>query len=351
MSRSICHIANDADEGKRLDVVLYENAIYPSRSSAQQAISSNDVLVNGQKRHKNYSVSNGDNIICTLKDEPGSEVIGEDIDLDIRYFDDDLIVLSKQPGLLTHPTQEYRESTLVNALIHRFGRDGLCNVQGDHDRLGIVHRLDADTSGLMLAARNDVAGEILMEDIRSKSIDRRYIALVHGIISADTGMIDAPIARNPSNRKAMAVIDSDRSRDAITTFKVLQRFEQGKDDNGYTLVECKLFTGRTHQIRLHMQYIRHPVVGDPLYVKHKPRSGSADFGLNRQFLHSYRLSLDHPTKNFEMSFQDNLEQDLIDVLNRLNTRDSTITDYGEEIDVVEQTSCNISDKFDTSVGN
>ena len=272
MARSVLHSATADDEGKRIDVVIANAGLYKSRSAAQSAIDEGRVLVFGKLVSKKHKVSEGDAIICELDEVSEIEpILGEPIDLDIRYEDEDIIVLSKQAALITHPNDDHRSGTLVNALIHRYGHDGLCNVQGSDERLGIVHRLDADTSGLMLAAKTDDAGEYLMDEIRLRNVDRRYVALVHGIINPDSGLIDAPIARNPADRKSMAVIDNTSARDAITTFKVLERFDASQGDDGYTLVECKLYTGRTHQIRVHMQYIKHPIVGDPVYTSYTAR--------------------------------------------------------------------------------
>ena len=199
---------------------------------------------------------------------------------------------------------------MVNALIHRYGASGLCDVQGESDRLGIVHRLDGDTSGLMLAARTDLAGRLLMEAIGRKDVDRRYLALVHGVVAPETGLVDAPIERCPSDRTRMSVGDGPSSRDAMTTFTVLDRFEGCGASDGYTLLECKLYTGRTHRIRVHMQYIKHPIVGDATYNAHGPKDARSQLGLSRQFLHSYKLGFAHPVTNEEMSFSDGLPDDL-----------------------------------------
>jgi 23S rRNA pseudouridine1911/1915/1917 synthase len=188
-----------------------------------------------------------------------------------------------------------------------------------------------DTTGLMLAAKTDEAGAALMEAIQDRAVDRRYLALVHGVISHDTGMIDAPIARHPKDRTRMAIRDVDSARDAVTTFRVLERFEAGPRDNGYTLVDCKLFTGRTHQIRVHMEYVKHPLVGDPLYVASRPKSDSDNLGLRRQFLHSFMLSFDHPVTGELLSFADNLPDDLQEVLDGIAERSAEITAAGREV--------------------
>lgn len=321
MARSVCHVATALDEGMRLDALLASLGLYSSRSAAVRAIEQGRVLVGGTPVQKKHAVAAGEAIVCELDEEQTDlPVVAEDIPLDIRYEDDALIVLSKQAGLVCHPSPDHASGTLVNALLAHCGADHLCNVQGEDDRLGIVHRLDGDTSGLMLAAKTDEAGEALMEAIRLRSVDRHYLALVHGVMAPDTGMIDAPIARDATERTRMAVRDAPSAREAITTFEVIERFEPSDTDNGYTLLDCKLFTGRTHQIRVHMQYAKHPIVGDPLYRASAPRAAGASLGLDRQFLHSYRLRFEHPITGEEMSFIDGLPEDLQGVLDVLAPR-------------------------------
>ena len=245
MSRSLCHIATTEDAGNRLDALCAARGLYASRSAAARAIEEGRVFVNGATVSKKHAVAAGDTIVYEVDDEPESVVVyGEPIDLDIRFEDEDMLVLSKQIGLVCHPSVDHAHGTLVNALIWHCGEENLCNVQGEEaDRLGIVHRLDRDTSGLMLAAKTDEAGCELMAQIQDRAVDRHYIALVHGIIAHDTGMIDAPIARSADERCRMAVRDTPSAREAITTFRVLERFEAGPKDDGYSLIECKLFTG------------------------------------------------------------------------------------------------------------
>ncbi len=331
MTRSVCHVATTADDGRRIDVVLSDAQIYKSRSAAAKAIDLGHVYVFGNVVSKSEKVSAGDVIVCELEDESIFELAPEPIDLDIRYDDDDVIVLSKQAGLITHPNDDFQSGTLVNALLWHFGAENLCNVQGEDDRPGIVHRLDGDTSGLMLAAKTDDAGQFLMSEIALKNVNRRYIALVHGIISPDTGMIDAPIERCKKDRTKMAVGDGASSRDAITTFSVLERFEEAKGDVGYTLVECKLYTGRTHQIRVHMQYIKHPIVGDQTYTSGAPKSLNASLGLTRQFLHSHEISFTHPKNGEVLHFIDMLPADLQDALDQIKDRSLGRTEYGKSV--------------------
>lgn len=321
MGRSVCNVAGREHAGMRVDAFCAELSLYPSRSSAAKAAGEGKVLVNGDAAQKSRTLSIGDVVVCELPDgETETSLRGEPIPLDVRYEDDDIVVISKQPGLICHPANEHRDGTLVNALIHRYGASGLCDVQGESDRLGIVHRLDGDTSGLMLAARTNVAGRLLMEAIARKDVDRRYLALVHGIVAPDTGLVDAPIERCPSDRTRMSVGDGPSSRDATTTFAVLDRFEGDGASDGYTLLECKLYTGRTHQIRVHMQYIKHPVVGDATYNAHGPKDARSQLGLSRQFLHSYKLGFAHPVTDEEMSFTDGLPDDLARALESISDR-------------------------------
>lgn len=321
MARSVSISVDGPQEGMRLDALLNQRGLYASRSRAVRALEQGRVFVNGAAGAKNHRVSAGELIVCELDEEQTPiQVLGEPIELDVRYEDEGMLVLSKPAGMLTHPSEDHRTGTLVNALVHRYGREGLCNVQGDDDRPGIVHRLDGDTSGLMLAAKTDEVGRILMDDIALKSVDRRYLALVHGNVSADSGMVDAPIARNPKNRLRMGVFDTPSAREAMTTFTCLARFAPGLHDHGFSLLECKLYTGRTHQIRVHMAYIAHPIVGDQTYTSHAPKDPRASLGLDRQFLHSHRLALAHPLSGEPLSFEDRLPGDLSAALRSLEDR-------------------------------
>lgn len=329
MARALCYIATSEDEGKRLDALAAEKGFYKSRNATAQAIEAGKVLVGGVAVQKRHAVASGEAIVYE-PDEERSETLltGEAIDLDIRFEDESLLVISKQAGLVCHPSADHLDGTLVNALIYHCGAENLCDVQGEKDRLGIVHRLDCDTTGLMLAAKTDEAGAKLMADIKDRVVDRRYLALVEGIIPHQTGMIDAPIARDPKERTRMKVREGSSSRDSITTFEVIERFEALTHDDGYTLIECKLFTGRTHQIRVHMNYIAHPCVGDRVYG-----SGieQRQLGLGRQFLHSYRIGFAHPVTGEQMGFSDGLPDDLHEVYTGLMKRPSQITELGNAL--------------------
>lgn len=327
MTMEIFHKVTADESGSRLDIVLGALPEFRSRSAAAKAIERGEVTVNGFLPSKKLTLSEGDEICFELFEPESWELDAYELELDVRYEDEGMLVISKPAGLVCHPSPGHYGGTLVNALIAHCGTDHLANMQGE-DRLGIVHRLDMDTSGLMLAAKTDEYGYILQDGIRTRNIDRRYLCLVHGYIAKDTGYIDAPIARHPKIRLKMAVSDSMQARSAVTTFTVLERFDAGRYDDGFTLVECKLFSGRTHQIRVHMSYIKHCVVGDPMYGS---GSEKANLGLTRQFLHSWHLKLKHPITDKEMEFTDSLPEDLFDVLLGLSDRSLGRTAAGEEI--------------------
>ena len=318
--------------GQRIDRFLSGEDTGLSRSALQALVADGHVLCNGRLVAKSLKLKAGDTIVLEIPDAKPIEAVPQDIPLEIVYEDEHLLVVNKPKGMVVHPAPGNPDGTLVNALVHHCGAANLCNVQGEEaDRLGIVHRLDRDTSGLMLAAKTDEAGRELMAQIQDRAVDRHYIALVHGIMAHDTGMIDAPIARSADERCRMAVRDVPSAREAITTFRVLERFEAGPKDDGYSLIECKLFTGRTHQIRVHMQYTRHPIVGDPVYNAHGPRDARAQLGLRRQFLHSYSIAFEHPTTGEPMAFADNLPRDLQEALDSLAARSLGKTEAGREV--------------------
>ena len=282
--------------GMRLDAFMAAEGLYPTRSAAAKCIAEGCAALNGRIARKSATVAAGDVLEYETYDDPHAPVLeAVEIPLDIRYEDEYLMVISKQAGLVCHPSDGHFGDTLVNALIAHCGREHLCDVQGEQDRLGIVHRLDKDTSGLMLCAKTNEVGLALMEDI----------------------LVDAPIARGDRDRLRMKVSDRDNARPSITTFEVKRRFEPGKNDDGYTLIDCKLYTGRTHQIRVHMEYIKHPCVGDPVYGWQK----KDNLGLDRQFLHSYRLSFTHPITGERLEFEDSLPQDLQEVIDELEVRE------------------------------
>ncbi len=256
-----------------------------TRSKIQNLIKTKNILVNGKEIKNSYLVQTGDEIDITIISN-NLDIKGEDIKLDIVYEDDDILVINKPSGMVVHPAPGNTSGTLVNALMNYSTK--LSSVNKEF-RPGIVHRIDKDTSGLLLVAKNDKAHLFLEEELKKHNVVRTYVALVHGVIKHDTGDIDAPIGRDKNDRKKMAVT-SVNSKEAITHFRVIDRY---KDT---TLIECKLETGRTHQIRVHMKYIGYPIVNDPTYSRDK---NIDNFG---QMLHAKSISFIHPTTKEKMSF-------------------------------------------------
>jgi len=314
------------EAGKRIDTFLGQTEQLASRSAAARLVEGGFVRVNGSLVSKRHIIRAGETITVDVPPAVGCGLEPEDIPLDIRFEDDHMIVLSKQAGLVVHPAHGNWSGTLVHALLaHSSGTLG--TLQGE-ERPGIVHRLDKETSGLLMIAKNDRVQAALSEAIRIRAIDRRYVALVHGYVAPDSGLIDAPIGRDQRDRKRMAVVESSSARQSVTTFKVLERFMAGVHDDGYTLLECKLYTGRTHQIRVHMAYIDHPVVGDQMYGQRRLKK---DRRLQRQFLHACRLEFDHPVTGEHLVFSDPLPEDLRHVLSEIEPDSMGRTELGEEV--------------------
>lgn len=278
-------IIDENNIGQRIDKYLTDNTEY-TRSKIQKMIDNGNILVNGKEVKSSYILKEDDNIEINDYIEE-TDIIPENIPLDIYYEDEDLIVVNKPSGMVVHPAPGNYTGTLVNALMYHTNNLSTVNTS---IRPGIVHRIDADTSGLLLVAKNDTAHNLLAEAIAKKEVVREYIALVEGVIIEDTATIDAPIGRDKSNRKKMAVT-SENSKDAITHIRVLERY------NSSTLIRCKLETGRTHQIRVHLNYIGHPVVNDPVYGYKKLID--KDFG---QMLHAEKLGFVHPRTKEYMEF-------------------------------------------------
>lgn len=266
-----------------------------SRSKIQKLIDENKILVNGKSINSSYKVNTGDSITINDSLDFNIDILPEKIDLDIAYEDEYLMVINKKSGMVVHPAPGNYTGTLVNALL---GRHDLSN---NGIRPGIVHRLDKDTSGLMLVAKTDKVHELLSEMIKNRDVKRTYVALVEGTFNHETGTIDAPIGRDKKIREKMAVT-SENSKEAITDFEVVCRYSK------CTLVECHLRTGRTHQIRVHMAYIGHPIVNDPLYGK---RINNNDFG---QLLHSKKIEFDHPITNKHLVFESNPPKEFYDLV-------------------------------------
>ena len=284
---------------ERLDAFLTNNTEF-SRSKLTKLIKDGQVLVNGAKVKPGYALKENDEIEINYEEEE-IKAVAEDLNLDIVYEDEDVIVVNKANGVVVHPAPGNYTGTLVNGLLYHF--KNLSSVNGEL-RPGIVHRIDADTTGLLMVAKNDKAHEKLAKQLEEKTTHRKYYALVWGVIKNDTGTIDAPIGRDPKDRKKMAVVDNN-SKDAVTHFKVLERYKNA------TLIELKLETGRTHQIRVHMKYIGHPVVNDAIYSNRKL------FDETGQCLHAKELGFVHPTTNKYMEFDSKLPECFINIKEKL----------------------------------
>ena len=275
-----------------------------SRSKIQKLIKQEKVLVNGKAVSSSYSVKIGDHILVDDNLDFSISVDAEDIPLDIVYEDNYLLVVNKESGMVVHPAPGNYTGTLVNALLYKFS---LSNK--DAIRPGIVHRIDKDTSGVLVVAKDDKTHELLSDMIKEKKVERIYTALVDGIIPHETGTIDAPIGRDTLDRQKMKVTDIN-SKDAITHFRVLKRF----NNSNQTLIECKLETGRTHQIRVHMAYIGYPIYNDPIYGKRKQ---TTEFG---QFLHSKKISFVHPITNELIEREVDLPKEFQEYLDEINVQ-------------------------------
>ncbi|MBC1564271.1 RluA family pseudouridine synthase [Listeria booriae] len=270
---------------ERLDKALAE-LLGITRSAVQTLLKDDAILVNGETSKPNYKCQTGDEITYVVREAEEIDVLAEDIPLDIYYEDADVLVVNKPQGMVVHPSAGHTTGTLVNALL--FHCKDLSGINGKI-RPGIVHRIDKDTSGLLMVAKNDKAHESLAEQLYDKTSDREYIALVHGVIKHQKGTIDAPIGRSKEDRQKMGVINE--GKESRTHFEVLERYK------GYTLIKCRLETGRTHQIRVHLKYIGHPLAGDPKYGVKNTLVGEG------QFLHAAELGFTHPTTGERMHFE------------------------------------------------
>jgi 23S rRNA pseudouridine1911/1915/1917 synthase len=291
------------DEGSRLDTFLSGCPEVRSRSNAQALIESGAVTVNGAIKAKNHRLRLGDVIEYQIPAEPPETVEPENIPLTVIYEDDDLIVIDKPAGMVVHPAAGNFSGTLVNALLAHTRLASL----GSPLRPGIVHRLDKGTSGLLVAAKTDDAYLSLVEQLRKRQVNREYLALVEGGFADVAGRIEAPIRRHPKDRKMMAV-GGHEAKEAVTNFKVLAAAA------GLTLLQINLETGRTHQIRVHMKFIKHPIVGDPVYGR---PAAARKFGIDRPWLHARRLSFKHPRDGRELEFNSAVPAELSEVLTRI----------------------------------
>ena len=306
------YIVNDEDVfvGERIDKFLSEQNEEFTRSYIQKLIEEENVLVNGNIVKASYKIKAGDNITVNADDVDELEVVAENIPLDIVYEDKDIIVINKEKGMVVHPGNGNYTGTLVNSLMYTH-KDKLSAINGTV-RPGIVHRIDKDTSGVIVVAKTDKAHKILSDAFKVHNITRKYIAIVKGIVDKDNLKIDLPIGRSSVDRIKMAVTEKN-SRNAVTYIKVLERFVK----SGYTLVEATLETGRTHQIRVHMSYIGHPLLGDEVYSK-----GKNEFGVHGQVLHAKTLGFVHPTTNEYIEFNKEEPEEFKNILNELRLKEN-----------------------------
>ena len=293
-----------AEGGTRIDAWLSANVPDLTRNAAQRLLTEGMVLVNGKPPKKNYKISAGDAVIVTIPDIAEVPLVPQNIPLDIVFEDEDVVVVNKPRGMVVHPAPGHPDGTLVNALMYHCG-DSLSGVGGEK-RPGIVHRIDKDTSGLLIVAKNDAAHLALSAQLSDRSLSRVYRAVVVGNLKQDSGTVDAPIGRHPNDRKKMAVTHQN-SRNAVTHWSVLERYR------GYTHVRCKLETGRTHQIRVHMAHIGHPLLGDEVYGHAK----LPEKGLVGQCLHAKELQFIHPRTGEAVHLDTELPDYFKEVLTRL----------------------------------
>ena len=284
------------ETGERLDKYLSEELDF-SRATIQKMITEEVVLVNDLKTKANYKIKDGDVVTYEELPEVSIDILPVNLPINIVYEDEDIIIINKDTGMVVHPAHGHYDDTLVNALL--FHIKDLSMINGVK-RPGIVHRIDKDTSGLLMIAKNDVAHQSLVNQLQEKTVERRYMTLVHGVIPHEFGKINAPIGRDPKDRKKMTAIFG--GKEAVTHFKVVERFEE------FTLLECRLETGRTHQIRAHLKYIGYPVVGDPMYGRRKV------IGKDGQFLHAKTLGFDHPRTNEYIEFDSELPKFFTDFM-------------------------------------
>lgn len=297
------YIVKKEDENKRIDKLIAEVYKDISRMTIQRLINDGKLKINNKNVKVSYKVSEGDSIEFDLQEPEEIDIKAQDIPLNVIYEDEDIIVINKEKGMVVHPGNGRTEDTLVNALMQKC-KNSLSGI-GGKIRPGIVHRLDKDTSGIIIVAKNDKAHINLSEQIKNRKVNKYYIALVRGSVIENNATINMPIARSTKDRKKMAV--SEKGKEAITHFKVLKRY------NGYTLLKLKIDTGRTHQIRVHLAEIGHPVVGDEVYS-----NGKNKFGVKGQCLHAERIEFVHPTSNKKMVLEAELPKYFKDILEKLD---------------------------------
>lgn len=306
MSDTLIFTALAENQGERIDKFISGSSTRFSRSAAAKIIEEGGVKVNGEIVSKNYKCKENDKITVVIPQAKPLEAVPENIPLDIVYEDRDLLVVNKPKGMVVHPAAGNYSGTLVNALLYHCG-DSLSGINGVL-RPGIVHRIDKDTSGLLIVAKNDIAHSGLAKQIKDHSFSREYECVVHGNIKEDNGTVHQPIGRNPKDRKKMAVTFKN-SKDAVTRFSVIERY------GDFTHIRCRLETGRTHQIRVHMAYIGHPVAGDEIYGPKKVQKG-----LNGQCLHAKHIGFIHPRTGQWLEFESDLPEYFTSFLNKLDKK-------------------------------
>ena len=300
--REVRFEVDDAFAGKRLDKALSELIPEKSRMQLKAMLKDGAILIDGRPQKPSYTLKEGETIIAKIPSEKTIDLSHVPMDLLIRHEDEWLLVVEKPSGLITHPSPTTEDDTLLHGLLDRIDKTAF----KDPTRAGVVHRLDKDTSGLLLFAKDESTLSKLQAMLKKRTISRKYLALTDGVIDHNRGKIDAPIGRHPKKRHLMSVVAG--GKESVTHFSVLERFENS------TFIECDLETGRTHQIRVHLQYIEKPVLGDTVYGKRKQND---PFG---QYLHAYQLTFTHPVTNREMTFESDLPKPFQDKLEALRQR-------------------------------
>ena len=288
----------------RIDKFLASELEDMSRSKIQLLIEEENILVNDEPTKANYKVQKGDEITVVITEPEPIDVVAEDIPIDIVYEDEDVVVVNKPQGMVVHPSIGHNHGTLVNALLYHI--KDLSGINGKI-RPGIVHRLDKDTSGILVVAKNDEAHQFLSEQLQDRSMQRKYRTIVHGVLPHNHGTIDAPIGRDPQYRQQFSVVTG--GKDSVSHFRVLERFKE------YTLLEVSLETGRTHQIRVHLKYIDFPVAGDDVYGPKKTLEGEG------QFLHAHTLEFVHPRTKEVMHFEADVPENFQNLIDELRLKD------------------------------
>ena len=299
------YIVKNEDKGKRLDRYVTEQNAEITRTAVQRLIDEKNILVNGKEQKASYKVNENDVVEVEIPEPKKIEIKAENIPIEVIYEDSDIVVVNKPKGMVVHPGNGNLDGTLVNAIMAKCG-DSLSGI-GEEIRRGIVHRIDKDTSGLLIVAKNDKAHVNLSEQIKAHKVKKTYIALVRGVVRENEATIDMPIGRSKTDRKKMAVCKD--GKNAVTHIKVLKRWEH------YTLLQVNIETGRTHQIRVHLSYIGYPIIGDYTYS-----NGKNEFGVVGQCLHAQKLEFKHPTTNKIMELEAPLPEYFQEIIQKLDNK-------------------------------